>query len=291
MVDDQRGKQTRPDARMPPTKDEVKTFWEQNPLFKGEVDLDPMSRSFFERHEETYRRDVLAGGFADAFFPFPAGASVLDIGCGPGIWTRELARRGYRTAAVDLTETAVMLTRRSLDLFGLEADVRNGDAENLPFADAAFDGVVSHGVVHHTPDTQRCIIEMARVLKPGGLAVVSVYYRNFVLRSRLLTRLTGMLLGRRVSLPGRGREGMLLSGDPDEIVRLYDGSGNPLGKAYTAAQFERMFTAAGLKACGGFRYYFPRRAFGRLEGMLAPFQRPLARRLGLMYTVVARKER
>src|SRR3954470_22522532 len=99
-------------SRSEATKKEVKTFWEENPLFTGEADVEPTSRAFFDLHEKTYRDDVFAGqGFPDTFFPFPKGASVLDVGCGPGIWTRELARRGYRASAVDLTERAVTLTR------------------------------------------------------------------------------------------------------------------------------------------------------------------------------------
>jgi ubiquinone/menaquinone biosynthesis C-methylase UbiE len=49
------------------------------------------------------------------------------------------------------------------------------DGERLPFADAAFDAVVSFGVLHHTPDTRRAISEIRRVVKPGGLAIVMVY--------------------------------------------------------------------------------------------------------------------
>lgn len=273
-----------------PTTLAVKEFWEQNPLFTGEVDLDPTSRAFFEQHERVYREDVFAGrGFPDSYFPFPAGARVLDVGCGPGIWVRELARRGYRATGVDLTERAVALARHSLDLFGLQGEVRQGDAENLPFPDESFEGVVSHGVIHHTPDTERCVHEIARVLKPGCLAVVSVYHRNFILRSRFLTKLVALAAGRFVSLPGRGREQMLRSGDPDEIVRLYDGSGNPLGKAFTGEEFEAMFRAAGMAVVRRELYSFPSRAFGPLRALIKPLQPLLARKMGLMYTVMARK--
>jgi 2-polyprenyl-3-methyl-5-hydroxy-6-metoxy-1,4-benzoquinol methylase len=271
-------------------KEQIRAFWQHNPLFVGETDLDTSTRAFFEHHESVYRGDVFASrSFPDSFFPFPPGASVLDIGCGPGIWTRELARRGYRAVGIDLTERAVELTRRSLTLFDLSAEVQQADAERLPFPDESFDGVVSHGVIHHTPDTQQCVREIARVLKTGGLAVVSVYYRNFILRSPALSRLAARLIGRVVSLPGRGREQLLRSGNPDEIVRLYDGSGNPLGKAYTATEFEPMFTQAGLSIIGRTRYYVPSRAFGALQPVIRAIQPWLAGRFGLMYTVIARK--
>jgi SAM-dependent methyltransferase len=273
-----------------PSKAEIRAFWESEPLFTGEVAHEPGSREFVLAHEEVYRDDVFAGrGFPDEFFPFAPGAHVLDVGCGPGIWTRELARRGYRTSAIDLTGTAVALARKSMELFGLEADIREGDAENLPFPDESFDGVVSHGVIHHTPDTARCVSEMARVLRPGGVAVVSVYYRNIVLRSERLSRLAAAVLAGWVALPGRGRSDLLASGDADEIVRRYDGARNPLGKAFTGPEFRGMFEQAGLRVSLVRRYYFPRRAFGVLGAALVPLHAILARRFGLMIAVVAQK--
>jgi 2-polyprenyl-3-methyl-5-hydroxy-6-metoxy-1,4-benzoquinol methylase len=273
-----------------PTKDDVKAFWESEPLFTGEVPHDPYSREFLLAHEQVYRSDVFAGrGFPDEFFPFTPGARVLDVGCGPGIWTRELARRGYRTSAIDLTSAAVALAKNSLELLGMEADIQEGDAENLPFADGSFDGVVSHGVIHHTPDTARCVREMARILRPGGKAVVSVYYRNRVLRSKLLTRLAALVFSGWVALPGRDRHDLLASGDANEIIRHYDGARNPLGKAFTEAELREMFEQSGLRIVALRRYYFPRRAFGALGSLMAPMHAALAKRFGLMIALIAEK--
>jgi len=272
------------------SKAEIKAFWESKPLFAGEVDLDPFSPEFIDAHENVYKQDVFAGrGFPDHYFPFDPGSSVLDIGCGPGIWTRELCRRGFKVTAIDLTSTAVEITRASLAHRVYQARVQVGDAEQLPFPDASFDGAVSHGAIHHTPNTERCVKEISRVLRPGGIAVVSVYYRNLVLRSPFLTRVTSLLLKRWVGLPGRGRGQMLESGDSEEIIRLYDGADNPLGKAFTRAELVRMFHAASMQVAHVDRYYFPRRAFGRLAPLLAPFHGTASSRLGLMITVCARK--
>ena len=52
------------------------------------------------------------------------------------------------------------------------------DAENLPFTDALFDYVYSFGVMHHAPDTQRCVEEAYRVLRPGGQALIMLYHRH-----------------------------------------------------------------------------------------------------------------
>jgi ubiquinone/menaquinone biosynthesis C-methylase UbiE len=89
-----------------------------------------------------------------------------------------LAGAGARVTAVDLTPEAVSLARRHLELRGLEGTVQEGNAERLPFADATFDVVYSHGVLHHTVDTQRAIDEVWRVLKPGGSAVIMLYHRH-----------------------------------------------------------------------------------------------------------------
>jgi hypothetical protein len=84
---------------------------------------------------------------------------------------------------------------------------------------------------------------------------------------------------------------MLQSADPDEVVRLYDGSDNPLGKAFTEAEFDLMLEDADMQIEGRRLYYVPARAFGPFRVLIAPVQAALARRFGLMYAVVARRRR
>jgi ubiquinone/menaquinone biosynthesis C-methylase UbiE len=103
---------------------------------------------------------------------------VLEVGIGLGTDFTRFARAGARLAGIDLTEAAVDLVRRRLAHEGLEADVRVGDAENLPFADGTFDLVYSWGVLHHTPDTARALDEVRRVLRPGGEARIMLYSRR-----------------------------------------------------------------------------------------------------------------
>ena len=81
-------------------------------------------------------------------------------------------------SAVDLTPTAVRLTTQRLSLAGLFADVREADAESLPYGDSSFDFVWSWGVIHHSSDTDRVIAEIARVLRPGGRLAFMVYHRS-----------------------------------------------------------------------------------------------------------------
>ncbi|MBR1142346.1 hypothetical protein [Bradyrhizobium sp. AUGA SZCCT0431] len=122
-------------------------------------------------------------------------------------------------------------------------------------------------------------------MKPGGSAVISVYRRNAILKSKLLTRLAAFALGKMVFLPGRGREDLLKSGDANEIVRLYDGVDNPVGKSYTQAQICRMMVDAGFSIEKAWRYYFPLRSLGRMGALLKPLHSFISRRYGLMIAV------
>ncbi|CAN5429413.1 hypothetical protein BH11PSE11_BH11PSE11_02310 [soil metagenome] len=264
------------------TVQDVEDFWGKHPLFQGESDHEPGSKAWFLDHEGVYIRDCFAGNQPDAIFTkaMSPASKVLDVGCGPGFWVRYFLRSGIRDVnACDLTETAVSLTKRSLELFDLKADVRVGNAEQLPYADGVFDHVNCQGVIHHTPHPEKTLSEFHRVLKPGGTVCFSVYHRNFLLRNPVLLKLIARLFGRFIGLRGRGRENLLASGDAEEIVRLYDGSGNPIGKSYTRQELLAM--TDGLFKIDEIRYFFfPARALPfRIPNVLHRF---LHRQAGLM---------
>lgn len=107
------------------------------------------------------------------------GKHLLEIGCGMGYDSLEFLKRGVRVTATDLTPNAVKLTRRHFDIEGVKAeDIRTANALALPFEDNTFDAVWSNGVLHATGDTPRAISEARRVLKPGGRAMISHFYRK-----------------------------------------------------------------------------------------------------------------
>jgi SAM-dependent methyltransferase len=224
-----------------PSVDQVRQFWNSNPLFSGESRYAPGMPAWFEEHTRVVIDDCLAGRFDDRTLP-PSDnrGRVLDLGCGPGFWTVELLQRcqiGAMTSA-DLTQQAIDITQKRLDLFRLTADVRIENAEALTFADGSFDHVNCQGVIHHTPNTEACVSEISRVLRPGGTASISVYYRNILLRNWRQIGLVGEALARAgARLTGRGREGIYSERDAKELVRLYDGADNPIGKAYDRSEF------------------------------------------------------
>jgi SAM-dependent methyltransferase len=107
------------------------------------------------------------------------GKHLLEIGCGMGYDSLEFLKRGVRVTATDLTPNAVAMTLRHFEVEGVQAEaVHTANALDLPFEDNTFDAVWANGVLHATGDTERAIQEARRVLKPGGRAIISHFYRR-----------------------------------------------------------------------------------------------------------------
>jgi SAM-dependent methyltransferase len=97
-----------------------------------------------------------------------AGQHVLDVACGTGVVSVTAARHGARATGLDLTPALLERARENSQIAGVEIDWREGDAEALPFADAAFDVVTSQFGHIFAPRPEVAVAEMLRVLKPGG---------------------------------------------------------------------------------------------------------------------------
>lgn len=94
---------------------------------------------------------------------------VVEVGCGTGRLLERLAPLARRAEGVDLAPAMVARARER----GLR--VREGDARVLPFASATFDAVLCFRCFPHVPEPARALAEMARVLRPGGVALVELY--------------------------------------------------------------------------------------------------------------------
>jgi 2-polyprenyl-3-methyl-5-hydroxy-6-metoxy-1,4-benzoquinol methylase len=257
----------------PATIETVRRFWEENPLYAGEAGQAAGSAEFFDAHERVTLKEH-SGALHPIFLrDVNPGAAIIDVGCGIGFWTVQLARRGASVSACDLTETGCRLTAKRLALNGLGARIVVGNAEALPYRAGAFDHVNCQGVIHHTPDTRGCLHEFHRVLKPGGTLCFSVYYRALLLRWPPLFRFVANLAGRVMTLPGRGRESVFKASDPDNFVRMYDGVKNPVGRSYTRSELRLMIQGA-FEVVEELRFSVPRRVLpievpDWLHGMLA----------------------
>ncbi|NOY10641.1 MAG: methyltransferase domain-containing protein [Archaeoglobi archaeon] len=98
------------------------------------------------------------------------GDLVLEVGCGTGFTTEEIARRvgEENVVAVDLTPEQM---EKAVNRFE-SAEFLRGDAENLPFRDSSFDASISAGSIEYWPNPQKGVQEMARVTKSGGRVVI-----------------------------------------------------------------------------------------------------------------------
>jgi len=100
-----------------------------------------------------------------------AGALLLDIGCGSGLTLVLAARRGARPSGLDISPGLLGVARERLP----DADLREGDMEALPFPDASFDAVVGVNAFQFADDPRRALREAARVVRPGGRLVASLF--------------------------------------------------------------------------------------------------------------------
>lgn len=99
----------------------------------------------------------------------PRGRRVLDVGCGGGYLSEELAGAGLEVTGIDLSHRSIQAARNHAQSQGLRIEYLPAAAEALPFAEASFDFICCCDVLEHVPDPDVVIREISRVLKTGGL--------------------------------------------------------------------------------------------------------------------------
>jgi len=144
----------------------------------------------WERLNKPYRRLELLSTMQLIGDHFPSSGRVADIGGGPGRYTIELLRLGYRVTLVDLSENAVAFARSMLEEEGLRAEaILCADARNLEdLATSSFDAALHLGPMYHIvseEDRRSALRELHRILKPGAPAIVGFINPWGVLRAGL----------------------------------------------------------------------------------------------------------
>lgn len=289
-------------------KTRVHDFWQANPCGTKFADAEIGTRRFFdaiERHR--YQTEWHIPEVVD--FPRWRDSTVLEVGCGLGTDAINFARAGAFYTGVDLTEASIELVRRRFEFEDQTADLRVADAEALPFADDSFDLVYSHGVLHHTPDTQRAVDEIHRVLGPGGIAMVMVYHKNSYnyrvnimalrrLGARMLAFDWGPALVHRLTGEDENRlrelqriyrqDGKQMLSAEEFLNQNTDGAGNPLARAYTRREAVEMFARFPEVHT---EVHFLNKRWIPLVGRLMPrvIERVLARAMGWHLWVIAKK--
>jgi len=105
--------------------------------------------------------------------PDVEGLAGLDIGCGEGHNTRLLAQRGARVSAIDISEVFIRHAKDTEKETPIGIDYQVASAVDLPFAEGTFDFAAAFMSLMDVPETERALEEAHRVLKPGGVLVMT----------------------------------------------------------------------------------------------------------------------
>jgi len=125
------------------------------------------------------RADYFVSAFNKNFGEFSKSKKYLDIGCGGGILSEEIARRGFDVTGIDFSPSSIEAAKQhaaKMNLTNVKYIV--GNAYSLPFEDESFDGVIMSDVLEHIHDLQKAIKEISRVLKPNGIFVFDTINRT-----------------------------------------------------------------------------------------------------------------
>jgi SAM-dependent methyltransferase len=142
------------------------------------------------------------------------GGRYLDLGCSAGLYTRGLAARlGDRgeVVGIDISPSMLKEAARRARKMGTAPSLARADAENLPFADASFAGVVCGGSLNEFGDPARTLRERRRVLEPGGRVAIMGVLKASSTRGRRLQRFLST--------------GGVRFFDPEEVTSLLDHAG------------------------------------------------------------------
>ncbi len=205
-------------------KEKVKEFWDRSSC--GEVYAVGQSENEYYASESKARYELEPYIPEFAKFYEGKGKDILEIGVGMGTDHSEWAKSNPKSlSGVDLTPRAIEHTKKRLSLLGLTSNLREADAERLPFDDHSFDLIYSWGVLHHSPNTPQAIKEVFRVLRPGGIARIMIYHKY---------SLTGYMLWTRYAL---------LTGNPCKPLHdiYFDHLESPGTKAYSVEEARNMF--------------------------------------------------
>jgi 2-polyprenyl-6-hydroxyphenyl methylase/3-demethylubiquinone-9 3-methyltransferase len=147
-------------------------WWDPKGKFKPLHTFNPARLGYFKA--ELCRHFGRDGDGLDALNDL----AILDIGCGGGLVAEPLARLGARVTGVDAAEKNIGVARLHAEQSKLAIDYRVGTAEDLAATGAMFDAVLALEIVEHVANVPFFLAEAARMVRPGGLMIVSTLNRT-----------------------------------------------------------------------------------------------------------------
>jgi ubiquinone/menaquinone biosynthesis C-methylase UbiE len=257
-------------------------LWSEFPC--GAVDgKETADLEYFRRVEE--RRYAETDQWLTRILPYDGyrNKKVLEIGIGQGTDLTQFAKNGAICYGADITDEHLRLTAENFKAHGYTVGLCKCDAATLDFPDNSFDFVYSIGVIHHIPDADRVLKEIARVLKPGGRFLGAVYrkWSAFHLFQKLL--FDGLLTGKLYRLGYAGLLATLERGADGVLVKPYI-------RLYTRKTFAQLCEAARLRVVACKVCHLQESHFGILAHLFRRNVSGLETRLGWYLVIEAEKQ-
>ncbi|QOX78545.1 class I SAM-dependent methyltransferase [Trichlorobacter lovleyi] len=289
-----------------PNLKDVEKFWSANPCGSDNSILAERKAYFNEIERKRY--DFIRHIPIIARFNEFTNKKVLEVGCGVGTDGRQFAKNGAIYTGINLDEGSVSLAKEAFLVFGLSGEIRKMNAEQMEFENAIFDHIYSCGVIHHSPNTEKIVSEMFRVLKPGGTIHVMIYNRtsiNYYFEIMFLRKIFRYLL-----LPPTApkiistitgfseyklrRHQEILTGEHMNKQKWLsintDGPDCPLAKVYSKQEAQKLFENSGFKDIVNYVRFFDKSHYSHL-GKLIPdsFAEQIGKLFGWCRWIEARK--
>lgn len=265
--------------------EKVQQFWNAHPCGSDNSTNEDRKKYYQEVESHRYGKIRSIHGVAD--FDKYKGKRVLEVGCGVGTDGRQFSKNGALYCGINLDEGSTLLASEGFKVMELDGEVRQMNAEDMEFPDNSFDHIYSHGVIHHSPDTEKIVGEMYRVLKPGGTINVMVYNRtsiNYYFEIMFLRKLFRLALYPKFA-PGLfskilGFEKQKLEKHRDIMIREKmtkdrwisintDGPDCPLAKVYNKREINTIFCKKGFQDIQNHVRYFNKQHYSFI-GKLIP---------------------
>jgi ubiquinone/menaquinone biosynthesis C-methylase UbiE len=219
-------------------KEKGKDFWDANPCagrwnsFKELMD--------FALGIESWIYELLTDDFL-------SNKKVLEVGCGQGMALVLSAQKCKEITGLDISVNSLKEAEKGIREFKLQnTSLISGDAENLPFEDESYDAVYSLGVLHHTQDTQKAVLEINRVLKKDGEIIAMLYKKHnpkwfAVVLFRTFSKLIDSVLGMEYYLANAIRKSYEGKRNIRHGTALLELFGCPTLKMYSKKEARKMF--------------------------------------------------
>lgn len=172
MIEASAGKTTIDESEIAHFSAIAEEWWAPNGKFAPLHRLNPIRIGFIKA--EAAKRFARDGKDTKAF----AGLRILDIGCGGGLLSEPMARLGAEIVGADASATNIGIARLHAEEAGLAIDYRATTAEALAEAGERFDIVLAMEIVEHVSDLPLFLQEAGRMVKPGGMIVLSTINRT-----------------------------------------------------------------------------------------------------------------